>query len=609
MYTITFYSFKGGVGRTMALANVAAILTGMGRRVLVVDFDLEAPGLPSYEPFRGLECKNGVVDFVHEYLRTNISPNVGAFVAEASIGGKPIWIMPAGSHTSTGYSTDLSTIDWVSLYRDRSGFLLMEDLKQQWAAFEGHGFDYVLIDSRTGHTDVGGICTRQLPDAVVAMFVPTRQNLEGLAPIVRAIKAESAPVRKRIITLHYCPSNVPDIDDENDILRGLLQEAKTTLDYISPAATINHYSHLEILEQKIFAVAHAKSRLGKQYSQLTKALIAENLRDRDGALITLERLPAQFDAARREGDTKVVDRLNSKATVIRKNFSDDGEIAFSLARAADKMIRPEEEIASLTVAIDQGFETNWAQLRRAFVYSSLGRDKETEADLKAVILSKDVKRLEATPALDFLRTLLENDPEQLEKTLFELARAPDLDDDLRGRILQNAIRSRKCAEDVLEIVTQYRRSDEDAGSRLFNVHVCALIALGRFAKAIDILGGRTNVLKAGDVAQIFNLAIAEWGLHGEAPRDLFNEVKLFLESRATHDANARQCFALTLMVCGEREAALSELREARQAIAPLVSSFSCWQYLERYEEEFEQDLDDMEIVFRSDQPIRLPIFS
>jgi cellulose biosynthesis protein BcsQ len=43
MYTITFYSFKGGVGRTMALVNVAAELAKMGRKVLVVDFDLDAP--------------------------------------------------------------------------------------------------------------------------------------------------------------------------------------------------------------------------------------------------------------------------------------------------------------------------------------------------------------------------------------------------------------------------------------------------------------------------------------------------------------------------------------------------------------------------------------
>ena len=41
---VTFYSWKGGVGRTMALANTAVQLARKGNRVLVVDWDLEAPG-------------------------------------------------------------------------------------------------------------------------------------------------------------------------------------------------------------------------------------------------------------------------------------------------------------------------------------------------------------------------------------------------------------------------------------------------------------------------------------------------------------------------------------------------------------------------------------
>src|SRR5215216_7662167 len=45
---ITFYSYKGGVGRTMALANIAVLLARQGLRVLAVDWDLEAPGLDRY---------------------------------------------------------------------------------------------------------------------------------------------------------------------------------------------------------------------------------------------------------------------------------------------------------------------------------------------------------------------------------------------------------------------------------------------------------------------------------------------------------------------------------------------------------------------------------
>ena len=49
---VTFYSYKGGTGRSMALANFAWIMAASGKRVLAIDWDLEAPGLHRYfRPF------------------------------------------------------------------------------------------------------------------------------------------------------------------------------------------------------------------------------------------------------------------------------------------------------------------------------------------------------------------------------------------------------------------------------------------------------------------------------------------------------------------------------------------------------------------------------
>jgi len=56
MKIITFYSYKGGVGRTMCLANIAVLLAKWGHKVLMVDWDWEAPGLERYfvaENFNG----------------------------------------------------------------------------------------------------------------------------------------------------------------------------------------------------------------------------------------------------------------------------------------------------------------------------------------------------------------------------------------------------------------------------------------------------------------------------------------------------------------------------------------------------------------------------
>src|SRR6185437_421451 len=67
---ITFYSFKGGTGRTMALANVAWILAANGKRVLIADWDLESPGLHRFfQPFMdpGVSESPGIIDFIRHW--------------------------------------------------------------------------------------------------------------------------------------------------------------------------------------------------------------------------------------------------------------------------------------------------------------------------------------------------------------------------------------------------------------------------------------------------------------------------------------------------------------------------------------------------------------
>jgi len=68
METVTFYSYKGGVGRTTLLAPCARELARQGARVVAVDFDLDAPGLHyRLRPERG-EVTRGAVDLIDDYL-------------------------------------------------------------------------------------------------------------------------------------------------------------------------------------------------------------------------------------------------------------------------------------------------------------------------------------------------------------------------------------------------------------------------------------------------------------------------------------------------------------------------------------------------------------
>jgi MinD-like ATPase involved in chromosome partitioning or flagellar assembly len=68
---VTFYSYKGGTGRTMALANTAWILAQAGHKVLAVDWDLESPGLHKFfHPFLDNEAvatTSGIIELISNY--------------------------------------------------------------------------------------------------------------------------------------------------------------------------------------------------------------------------------------------------------------------------------------------------------------------------------------------------------------------------------------------------------------------------------------------------------------------------------------------------------------------------------------------------------------
>ena len=325
MYAATFYSFKGGVGRTMALVNVAVSLALRGRRVLVVDFDLEAPGLDTFDVLRPQQEVPGLIDFVTQYLESGSAPDVSSYIGECDpIGekGGGLWIMPSGKAET--YSANFKQLDWGELYERHDGFLLFEDLKEQWK--EVVKPDYVLIDSRTGHTDTSGICTRHLPDSVVVFFFPNEQNLRGLTEVVSDIRAEEKAPRHKAIDIHFVMSNVPDLDDENEILQGKMRAFQDQLGFRDDPLLVHRYNSLSLLNQTVFTKDRPKSRLAKEYKDIVQAISACNIGERDTALEFLQSIAPSHSLITVVIRRDSIQKMKEKLTRIEKSNPADEEI-------------------------------------------------------------------------------------------------------------------------------------------------------------------------------------------------------------------------------------------------------------------------------------------
>jgi len=179
---ITFYSYKGGVGRTFALANTAVVLSSWGYNVLCIDWDLDAPGLRYYflrwldkpidaglvDAFQRFS-EGGNLDFRDLVLKIRINELAAQFD-----------FLPSGSD-GVNYAAVAQGLDWASLYSTRDLGSHLEQCRAEWMS----RYDVVLIDSRTGITDIGGICTAQLPDIVVMLFTANNQSMEGTLDVAR----------------------------------------------------------------------------------------------------------------------------------------------------------------------------------------------------------------------------------------------------------------------------------------------------------------------------------------------------------------------------------------------------------------------------------------
>jgi len=216
---ITFYSYKGGTGRSMALVNVACLLARgislsseetaptkkrvIAKRVLAIDWDLEAPGLHSFfsdlvaagpDGNKTLESGDGLIDF---FLALNEatsgwnsdkkqergtffdlfdSLDFDHYLLKTKI---PNLLLLKAGRFDESYAIRVNTFPWVAFFQ-RSPSLI-----PALAEYLANRFDCVLIDSRTGITDTSGICTMLLPEKLVVVFTPNRQSLTGIVQLVQ----------------------------------------------------------------------------------------------------------------------------------------------------------------------------------------------------------------------------------------------------------------------------------------------------------------------------------------------------------------------------------------------------------------------------------------
>lgn len=240
--TVTFYSFKGGVGRTTALTHVAWILAMGGRKVVAVDLDLEAPGLSTAFNLQP-QPKYGIVDYFYE--RSYLPEGIKASISITEIFGEVripnakgrLFVVPAGC----------LSLDYIAKVDDLHANTIIDGDQNLWSVFkceidEQLKPDVILIDSRTGINQWGALSLIQAADDAVIFLFPNEQNKQGIKLLLQSLQN----LNKSSINFVFSP--VPDVsklDKVKEIYQSLLDEIKISTDEESE---IDDNDQLEIPE-------------------------------------------------------------------------------------------------------------------------------------------------------------------------------------------------------------------------------------------------------------------------------------------------------------------------------------------------------------------------
>jgi hypothetical protein len=198
---------------------MAWLLAASGKKVLIIDWDLEAPGIHRYfKPFlidEELASSEGLIDLLWEFAEAAVSPEVPdphrtekwyeqytdyspyivAMNTASLLEGGQIDLLPAGKQ-GPDYATRVNLFDFSRLYSTLGGGRFLESLRDRMRA----EYDYVLIDSRTGVSDTAGICTAQMPDTLVVCFTYNNQSIKGSSSVARSAVEARAQLDETLTT-------------------------------------------------------------------------------------------------------------------------------------------------------------------------------------------------------------------------------------------------------------------------------------------------------------------------------------------------------------------------------------------------------------------------
>lgn len=214
--TVSIHSFRGGTGKSNTTANVATVLAMEGRRVGVVDTDIQSPGI---HVLFGLD-EQQMTNSLNDYLWGNCEITDAAHDVTANVGGDikgQILLIPSSIKANEiarvlreGYDVNLLNDGFASL-------------------IDGLNLDVLMIDTHPGLNEET-LLSIAISDALVIIMRPDQQDYQGTGVTVEVGRKLGVPRMLLVV------NRVPPAFDPAEV------QARVEQIYKCEVAAVMHHS-------------------------------------------------------------------------------------------------------------------------------------------------------------------------------------------------------------------------------------------------------------------------------------------------------------------------------------------------------------------------------
>lgn len=179
MKKIFFHSFRGGTGKSNISANISACLARKGKKVALMDLDIQSPGVHAVFGFKGSDITHSLNDFL--WQKCGITEVIHNLSSRFSLGSGEIYFIPSSIETNDIIRTLREGYDFTQLTK---GFAMLEEQLSP---------DYLVVDTHPGLYEET-LFSLSIADILFIIMRPDEQDFQGTSVTLEASQKLNVPL-------------------------------------------------------------------------------------------------------------------------------------------------------------------------------------------------------------------------------------------------------------------------------------------------------------------------------------------------------------------------------------------------------------------------------